>query len=229
MKVRLQDRISARELRRHGLSFTEIISRIPNLSKGTLNGWLKDIELTPKQKRRLLEKMKIGADKARLKGAFTNHQKRVKLTEYIINEARKEIKRGTVDNFCLAGLMLYWAEGDKTQERVGFTNADPLMVQFMMRWFRNICEVPETKFRIALSIITLHNRDDAERFWTQITGVSLSQFNKTRIKPTSLKGKRNPSYMGTCRIIVSNKGLFRKIKGWRLGILEKFELSAPIA
>lgn len=219
----------ARELRKQGFSFSEIIERIPTLSKGTLNGWLKDIELSKKQKERLLSKIKVGADKGRLKGAFRNHQKRVELTEQIISDAKKEIINKTMSSFLIAGLMLYWAEGDKTQERVGFTNSDPLMIKFMMRWFREICGVPEIKFRVALSVMILHNKSESEKFWSEVTKVPLAQFNKVRVKPTTLMGKRNPSYMGTCRIVISDKNLFRKIKGWRLGILEEFGIFAPIA
>ena len=31
-------------------------------------------------------------------------------------------------------------------------------------------------------------------------------------------------YNGTCAIRTSNKDLFRKIKGWRLGIVDYFEI-----
>lgn len=229
MRARLQERIIARELRGQGFSFSEIIERIPNLSKGTLNVWLKDVELTSEQKKRLLDKIREGAHKGRLKGAFANRQKRISLTNQIIDGAVKEVKNKILSNFFIIGLMLYWAEGDKTQERVGFTNSDPLMVRLMMRWYREICRVPEAKFRVALSIMALHDKDKSKKYWSEITGIPLTQFNKIRIKQTPLKGKRNPSYMGTCRIVVSNKNLFRKILGWRLGILENFNISAPIA
>ena len=220
MKVRFNDRILARQLREQGYSFSEIMERIPNLSKGTLNGWLKDIKLSVEQKDRLLSKIRLGANKGRLRGAFTNHQKRIELTEQIIEGARNEAKDRITDSFFTNGIMLYWAEGDKTQERVGFTNADPLMIKFIMQWFREICRVPETKFRIFLSIMTLHDKKEAESFWSETTGISLNQFGKLRIKPTTLKGKRNPSYMGTCRIVISDKNLFRRITGWRMGILD---------
>lgn len=223
MKIRLNDRIIARELRKQGLSFSEIIDKIPNLSKGTLNGWLKDIELTQKQKERLLLKIRNGADRGRFKGSLTNHKKRIEVTEKIIDIGKVEAKKRITDSFFIAGIMLYWAEGDKTQERVGFTNADPIMIQFIMNWFRKVCNVPESKFRIALSIMALHDKNESEKFWSQITGLRLSSFNKTRIKPTLLKGKRNPSYRGTCRIIISDKNLFRKITGWKLGLLENFK------
>ena len=229
MRLRLNERILARELRKQGLSFSEIVKKIPNLSKGTLNGWLKDIELSQGQKDRLLAKIKIGADRGRLKGAFTNRRKRIEVTKSIIKVAKGEVRERIVDTFFTAGVMLYWAEGDKTQERVGFTNSDPLMIQFMMKWFRKICNVPESKFRIALSIMTLHDKNESEKFWSQITGIPVVSFNKIHIKPTLLKGRRNPSYMGTCRIIISNKNLFRRIAGWRLGFLENFKIFALIA
>lgn len=221
MKTRLNDRILARNLRKKGYSFSEIISKIPDLSKGTLNGWLKDIELSEEQKNRLLKKIVIGGENGRLKGSFRNHQKRIELTARIQNMAKEEAKRRIMDPFFIAGIMLYWAEGDKTQERVGFTNSDPQMIQFMMKWFREICNVQEDKFRVALSLMTLHDIKKSEKFWSTITGVSMSKFNKTRIKKTLLKGKRNPSYMGTCRVVISDKNLFRRIAGWRIGHLEE--------
>ncbi len=222
MKARFNDRIIARKLRKDGYSFSEIINRIPNLPKGTLSGWLKDIKLSNEQKERLFSKIKFGADKGRLKGSFTNHRKRIEITEQIINSAKNEAKKKIEDSFFSNGVMLYWAEGDKTQERVGFTNADPLMIRFMMRWFREICRVPEDKFRVYLSIMVLHDKKGSEEFWSETTKIPLNQFGKTRIKQTSLIGKRNPSYMGTCRIVICDKNLFRKITGWRMGLLENF-------
>ncbi len=220
MKLRLNDRILARQLRGKGYSFSEIMERIPNLSKGTLNGWLKNVELTQEQKDRLLAKIKNGADKGRLKGAFANHLKRIRITDDITNEAKQKAKENITNALFTNGVMLYWAEGAKTCEHIDFANSDPLMIQFMMKWFREICKVPEVKFRIALNIMTLHNQKESEEFWSEVTGVPLIRFNKTYIKPTLLRGKRNPSYMGTCIIRISDKNLFRKIRGWKAGICE---------
>lgn len=222
MKIRFNDRVFARELRGQGFSFSEIMKEIPNLSKGTLNGWLKDIELSKEQKVRLLLKIKEGADRGRLKGAFRNHQKRIETTDNIIRISKSEVNKDVGKSLFEMGIMLYWAEGDKStsQERVAFTNSDPKMIEFMMRWFRKICKVPEAKFRIALQIMVLHDKTEIEKFWSKITRVSLANFNKTIIKHTSIKGKRRPSYMGTCSIRISDKNLFRKIMGWKLGVLE---------
>src|SRR5258708_26186351 len=171
MQARLNDRIIARKLREQGLSFSEISEKIPNLSKGTLNGWLKDIELTSEQKVRLLNKMRDKGNVGRLRGAFINHHKRIESIKQIMVVAKEEVEERMGNTLFVTGVMLYWAEGDKTQERVGFTNSDPEMIKFMMRWLREVCKVPELKFRIALSIMTLHNRKISEEFWSKLTGV----------------------------------------------------------
>jgi len=94
----------------------------------------------------------------------------------------------------------------------------------MMRWFREICFVPEEKIKIMLHIHALHCRKDIEKYWSSITGIPLTQFNKTYIKPTSLKHRKNPLYNGTCAVRIYNKDLFRRIKGWKLGFLEKMNV-----
>ncbi len=229
MRVRLDDRILARQLRQKGVSFGEIITKVPNLSKGTLNSWLKDVELTNVQKKRILQKIKSGAERGRVKGAFKNHQKRLLATANTIREAGEEIKEKASDTFFVSGIMLYWSEGRKIAEKVEMTNSDPEMIKFMMQWFRRICEVSEQKFRVRINVHSLLDKGQTERYWSTITGVSLSQFNKTIVKQTKLVGRRNPKYMGTCSIIISDKNLFRKISGWKQGLLENFNLLAPVA
>jgi len=122
--------------------------------------------------------------------------------------------------------MLYWAEGDKSdeQERVKFSNSDPVMIIFIMEWFRKICKVPENKFRICLHVHELHCRKDMQEYWSKITGIPFSQFYKTQIKPTSLKHRKNKLYNGTCAVTIYNKDLFRRIKGWKSGFLEKMNI-----
>lgn len=123
--------------------------------------------------------------------------------------------------------MLYWAESDKSERgySVKFSNSDPNMIIFIMRWFRKICKVPEEKFRIALHIHELYCKKDVENYWSKITNIPLAQFHKTSIKPTSLKHRKNRLYTDTCAIRISNIDLLRKIKGWRRGFLKKVNIS----
>jgi len=52
--------------------------------------------------------------------------------------------------FFVAGIMLYWAEGSKGGKDVRVSNSDQIFVQFMMRWFRECCHIPEDHFRASL-------------------------------------------------------------------------------
>jgi len=218
--MKLQEKLKAIRLRKSGKSYSDIL-RLINVSKSTISLWLQDIELTEKQKAKLKGRQRAGYG-----GAKANHKKRIESTKQIILDAKKEIQNLIKNPLFLSGLMLYWAEGDKaeTWENVKFSNSDPQMIKIMMKWFRGACKVPENKFRICLHIHTLHCRKNIEEYWSKITKIPVSQFYKTQIKPTSLKQRKNKLYNGTCAIYVGNKALFRRIKGWKIGFIEKMDI-----
>ncbi|MGB2762352.1 MAG: helix-turn-helix domain-containing protein [Minisyncoccales bacterium] len=220
--MKLKEKIKAIHLRKLGKSYSEI-RRIIKVSKSTLSLWLRDIKLTPIQEKRIYVELR---QKNAYKLAKLSQKRRIEKTKKIFKEAEKEIPVYFKNSLFLSGLMLYWAEGDKSKsnEHVKFTNSDNAMIMFIMKWFRKICKVPETKFRVCLHIHKLHCRKNIEQYWSHITGIPLSQFYKTQVKPTSLKQRRNKLYDGTCAITVCNKDLFRKIEGWKLGFLKKMDI-----
>ncbi|MDP3901007.1 MAG: hypothetical protein Q8Q38_01550 [bacterium] len=218
--MKLKERRKAIRLRRLGKSYGEILKYTP-VSKGTLSLWLRDIEVNPK----FLAELR-GREISRYAGAKARQRQRIEKTELIIRDAKKEVWSLYRDPLFLAGLMLYWAEGDKSDEneQIKFTNSDPEMIRVMMCWFRKVCVVPEEKFRISLHVHELHCRSDMEDYWSRVTKVPLTQFHKTYIKQTSLRYRKNHLYNGTCAIRVSNRDLFRRMKGWRLAIVESESL-----
>ncbi|MBU4030940.1 hypothetical protein KJ756_02180 [Patescibacteria group bacterium] len=218
--MKLEEKIKAVALRKRGKSYKEILKQVA-VSKASLSIWLRDIELTSKQKDKLYTRLR---QRNAYKGAKANQRKRIEKTKLIIKNARKEAKLFFRSPLFLSGLMLYWAEGTKRGEQINFCNSDPQMIKFMMKWFREICKIPETKFRIKLYIHQLHCRKEIEKYWSIITRIPLSQFQKTYIKPTSLKHRKNILYDGTCAIRINDKDLFRKMKGWKLGVLKQFRI-----
>ena len=114
------------------------------------------------------------------------------------------------------------AEGDKHQkEMVRFTNSDPAMIVALDAVVREgVQRCQNDKFRIALHIHNLHMADNVKDYWAKITDIPLNQFYKMYIKKSSLRYKGSILYNGTCKIIVNNKDLFRKIAGWKLGLLK---------
>lgn len=183
--MKFSEKIQAIELRKEGLSYTEIKKAIP-VSKSTLSDWLKDIELTDSQEGRLNKLQAaayIGAKKIQAKSNAHHCQ--------IREDAKKEAASLINNPLFVAGLMLYWAEGDKRSERIQFSNSDPEMVKLMMKWFREFCKV---------------------------TSLPLAQFNKPYIKPTIFSNRKNKLYEGTCMIRACDKDLWTRILGWIDGI-----------
>lgn len=222
--MKLREKLEAVRLRKLGKSYSEIRKKI-KVSKGTLSIWLKDVKLKPEQEKRLYITLR---QKNGYRLAKQNQAKKEKITEEIISIAQKEFKIINRDSFFIAGLMLYWAEGDKSDESeaVKFSNSDPAMVIFMMKWFKLICSVPAKKFRICLHIHKLHCRKNIENYWSGLLKIPLNQFYKTQIKPTSLRHRRNKLYNGTCAVSISSKNLFRRIKGWKIGFIKKYKIKS---
>jgi len=219
--MKLEEKNKAIELRKSGKSYSDIL-KVVSVSKSTLSLWLRDVELTTQQKEELL----IGREKSRCASAQAKKQRRIGLTEKIVADSKKEVSILLKNPLFLSGLMLYWAEGDKAEkwEMVKFSNSDPMMIKIMMRWFREACEVREEKFRVCVHMHALHCRKNIEKYWSEITGVSTSQFYKSQVKPTSLRQRKNKLYDGTCAISVGSKNLFRKIRGWKAGFIEKINI-----
>lgn len=221
MKLRLEDKRRAIELRLQGKSYGEIKNIIPSLSKSTLSGWLKNVKLSPEQKRRLKSNLeKITCD-ARIKSAWTKKKRRIEQIKYIFDRAKKELPYFLNNPLFLVGLSLYWAEGSKKSgETIQFANSDPQMIKIMMKWFREICKVPKEKIRAHIYIHKIYKSERCEEFWSKITGIPVSKFGKTTYKPTPHKIKRNLDYKGVCRIDIGNVNLFRKMMGWQQGLSE---------
>lgn len=217
--MKTAEKTLATKLRREGKSYNEILQST-KVSKGTLSAWLRDVPLTKEQ---IEEKF----SKRQKNIALIAQRKRItkiKIVKETKSHASKEVKNIYPDPLFITGTMLYWAEGDKSidTEAVKFTNSDPKMIELMMHWLRTICLVPENKFRVALHIHSLHIKKDIIQYWSKITKIPVTQFHKTQIKKTALSFRRKPLYQGTCSIRVYDRQLFRKIMGWKNGLLEIF-------
>lgn len=203
------------------MSYNKILNDL-RVSKSTLSYWLRDIKLNEKASIALLR----GRELSRQVAAQSRKDKRKLDTQIAIETGLREFPKLAKNPLFLAGLNLYWAEGDKhQQEKVKFTNSDPNMIMLMMRWFREICLVPEEKFRIALHVHNLHVARDVRKHWIEITGIPKNQFNKIYIKQSALHFRRNALYNGTCAIVIHNNSLFRRICGWKIGLLKYFSIS----
>lgn len=210
-----------KNLRNQGLSYKEIREKIPfTIAKSTISQWCKDIELTDEQKERLGAKYDIFH-----RGAKANQIKRAEEIKLIRKLAKSEISPLNKNEFKLAGLMLYWAEGAKSRY-IDITNSDPSLIKFMTDWLRIICRVPEEKFRASLHLHSGQNEKQIKAYWSKITGISISQFGKSYIKKEGSGYRKNILYNGTIKIRVCDSNLLHRVLGWIDGITQKWATSS---
>ena len=215
-----------RNLRSKGLSYREIRQKAPfDISKSTVSDWCKDIELTEPQKERLQKLFREGSYRGRLLGSKTTQARRAGEVKEIKESARSEISSFTENEFKIAGLMLYWGEGNK-KNHVGICNSDPELIRFMMKWFRGVCGVSEERFKLYLNIHSGQDEAKIKEFWSRVIGLPISQFGKSYIKKEGTGYRKNILYNGTIKVEICDKDLLYKILGWIEGVIVN---SGPLA
>jgi len=220
MKLRLEDKRKAIELRIQGNTYREIINLIPNLPKSTLSGWLKNVKLTPKQKERLNKNIKKITYNARVKSAWTKKKTKEKKIKNIFKQAEKEYLLLAKNELFLIGLILYWAEGNRKTEMFQFTNSDPRAIKAMLNWLTKICKIPKKDIKIRLYIHKIYAHENHEKFWSEITKIPIDKFQKTIYKPTPHKIKKKLDYKGCIQLRILKTNFYWKVMAW-IDILTK--------
>jgi hypothetical protein len=118
----------------------------------------------------------------------------------------------------VVGSILWWAEGSKSRHDkrwkkavsypIEITNTDPAIIKLFLSYITEIVCIPEDKIRVQVQV---HANDDVqqlEKFWSHTTGIPISRFNKTIIRPVGNKPNKSK---GTCKIRCYDKGYYGKI------------------
>lgn len=217
--MKSKEKKHARALRKKGFSIKEISAKL-TIAKSSASLWVRDIELTRLQKKRLSAKGHSFEviEKRRAKRLHNENAKR----QIIIDSAKREVRSISNDGLFLIGVSLYWAEGSKTKRGVvEFSNSDPRLVLLMKRFFTEICAVPEEKLRGHVYLHPHLDANKAERYWSRVTGVPRRQFYKTSQQHNrASKGKKDSLPFGTFSINICSTELFLRIVGWTEGICD---------
>ena len=142
-----------RDLRRSGLSYGEIMELVP-VKKSTLATWCRDVALTEEQ---------IEAIRARTPGQSgvpkdTGRRRREEIAR-VRAAARSRAEHLLADPMWVAGVVLYWAEGAKSRNRVSLANSDPRTLRLFVAWVRRYLN-QDAEFSLHLH---LHEGNDERR------------------------------------------------------------------
>lgn len=219
---KLEEKLQAQLLRKKGLSYRQILLQIP-VSKDTISRWCRDIILTRGQKKRLLENKQYGQRIGSQIAAENKRQRRLLRTQEIFEKSKNELGELTKRDRFLAGIAFYSGEGNKTDGKGGFANSDPKIIKFMMRWFKEFCKVPLSRFRGAIWIHEELDAEESKRYWSKLTGIPKNQFFKTYIaenKTKSKKIRKKIHQYGVFSINFSDSDKQRQIMGWISALLD---------
>lgn len=207
--------------RKKGYSYNEIRVEVP-VAKSTLSLWLRNVELSDEQVRQIKLRQ---FDKARKKWGVSsmgewNRKKRQIQVSAIRGSAREEVASLSQSEFFVAGVMLYWAEGDKGGRAVRVSNSDAVFVKFMMRWLRECCRIPEENFRASIHYHRNQDEFAIKKYWSAITGIPLDHFYKSFCKPPGTGHRKHVLQHGTMQIrVLKSADLFHRICGWHEGLI----------
>ena len=93
-------------------------------------------------------------------------------------DGRARIGRLSEREFLVAGVALYAGEGSKRDGAVKFANTDPRMVAFYCTWLRRFFAIDEARLRVRLYLHEGLDLAAAVAFWSDVTGIPPSQFQK---------------------------------------------------
>lgn len=205
------------EFRQKGKSIKEI-GKLLNVSSSTVSLWVRHIPLSSSQKQRLQNKVFRALQRGRKKAERVQKRLRRIKGVNLVKEALKELGILTKRDLFVVGIALYWAEGFKKDNRLGFASSDPAMVNLFLRWLATV-GVPkqDIKLRVGLNISHKKRVKKVEKYWSEQTAIPLVQFQKPFFQKFKWK-KEFPypeKYFGVLRIRANNQGnLFIKIHAW---------------
>lgn len=203
-------------LRKKGLSYNEIRKQI-NIAKSTLSLWLRDIRLNDDHRERLYNKRIHFLSF----GPRSQKERRQREVEEIIKSAMGEMRgKLSAESFRLFGAALYCAEGSKGGV-CQFTNSDPSLISFMVKWFRDVFNIKVSDMKARLNIYSIQDEKIIKKFWSDLTGIPMSNFGKSYIKVPGSGFKKNKWYYGTMRLeIPKSVDIKHRIFGWVLSVFE---------
>ena len=216
-------------LRLSGQSYSQIQKTLGLKSKGTLSLWFKDLVLTKKAKSLLERNNKLAHDR----GLFIFNEKRTKSitleNEDYVKEGSKMIGQLSQNSLLLIGIILYWAEGTKSEKSntcLSFSNSDPVMIASFVKFLIYFLDIKKEKIRGGIHLYPDTNINQAKKYWSKITSLPENKFYIITQVSLSSQGKRpyNKLPHGTAVIRAGGRKHFYLMKGMIEGIKEKLNI-----
>lgn len=205
-KVEAHEHVLA--LRSEGKSYSQIRSEL-SVSKSTLSRWLRQYPLSKKR----ISELRDNSQKRIEKYRNTMQQKRNKRLHDVYLLEQKIILPLSKKELYIAGLFLYWGEGNKASRNiVSIANTDPSVLLFALHWLIKGCNVNKQDIKVSLHLYKDMDISHFISYWSTLLGISPSSFLKPYIKNSDKQNIKHKGFgNGTCSLNVYNTRLKEKI------------------
>lgn len=213
--MKTEERAEARRLRHdEGLAIGEIARRV-GVARSSVSVWVRDIELTRDQRATL--QRANPAYTSQLRGAARNAERG--RDRRLAHQVEGREMAGRLDPLHAAGVMLYWAEGDKgSKHSARLSNSDPELLRFFLRFVRETFAIPDRSLRVRCNLFADHldKQRAIEEFWLDQLRLPPSCLTKSVVNvysKHSQKKRQNTLPYGTARLCVHSTRVVQHIFG----------------
>jgi transcriptional regulator with XRE-family HTH domain len=211
--MKVWERDEARRLRREDGMAMKAIARQLGVSVGSVSTWTRDIELTGEQLLALASQNPI------YNRQLCGQQRRsenARAKRLVAQEHGRALAR-CGEALHQAGCMLYWAEGAKSRNTVGFANSDVHMLRFFMRFLASCYEITADQYCFSVNCY-LNNGlglDEIESRWLELLELPRTCLRKAIVNTPSIASKRQKRNLpyGTARLVLHSTFVLQSMFG----------------
>lgn len=201
------------ELRRSDKSYKQIHDEL-GVPLGTLASWFKNLPWSKKIKDRLSAEVSLKNAKSLRLMTLANRERWKRKREEYRAAGASDFERLKNDPLFLAGVMLYWGEGEKRPKSsiVRLGNSEPEMIRIFNLFLTRTLNISPDKISAWLLLYPDLVDTVQKNFWGKAAGLSQARFGRS----VYLKG-RHPSKRlsyGVCTLVVNSRALKERMLKW---------------
>ena len=193
-----KDKIEIFKLRKTGKSFNEI-RELFCVPKSTLSDWFKNQMWSHEIALNLAKKAEKNAvirlqDLNNIRGGHLE-----RLYKQAEDEAGEEFEKLKYHPLFLAGMMIFWGEGNKmAKSRCCIANSDPRMIRIFFDFLKKLCRIDSSKIKAWILLYPELKEDECKKFWIERTALNKDNFTKSIV----IEGKHKTRKLmyGVCSI-----------------------------
>lgn len=206
-------KLDALRMRTEGASIRDIEDKL-GIARSTLSGWLREVVLLPKYKRRLENRHARALFAAREKAAIWHRAqktKRVNDAKLYASDFLDSLDKNHHSHLELALAFLYFGEGAKTGTRTSLANSNSDILRFFVVTLEKLYGVTPEDIRCELYLRSDQKPEIEILHWSQVLRIPRKNFSKPTHDARTVGKPTFPGYHGVCAVRCTPVAIQRRL------------------